>query len=594
MSESKDKRFDKLFKDPKYRDLPKNVRKVELSDSRFSHMLTDPKFSSQNYVDEYGKKQKKEKYNKDLEQFYTTNKIVLEGKNKTLGGKADSSAKFNKKSHKKDEEDDEKDNDANLDEESEEIEKSNDEENEEEEVVDANADKDENDPSFEFDEDEFRGEEDSSDTSEQFDEFLNDYIDEEKRETDAWDEYKDKDVPVGDASKRLAVMNLNWDCINSSDLFVLFSSLSPKPNMIKSVYIYPSDFGIKEKANENMHGPDRDVFTSNTSKDNKEKKLTVHSLDDLAKKETLAEYEGCDPNRLRAYELKKLKYYYAVVEFKSLKVSNFIYETYDGMEIERTQMFMELRFVPDSLEFPHKPRDLCTAYPENYEQKIRVNRALDHSKVKLTWDQDDEKRGDLLKKAFANQFKDEEIQDLLVSSSEDDDEDAKNLGNLLFKQKDEDEKAGRDAISILKNKRKPKTKGLQLKDGEDFEIVFKSGFEGIDKDINKEKTEEIAKGKTGYQEYIERKKVIGKEKRMELRIKQDEVKKRKYQDQMFNDPKANSRNLKLVSFDANSKDKKNAIPVGEDSRFSSVKTDKNFWVDPTSTEFRKKIKRQGE
>ncbi len=51
-----------------------------------------------------------------------------------------------------------------------------------------------------------------------------------------------------------------WDGLNAKDLFILFNSLSPKPNIIKSAYIYSSEFGIKEKERENMLGPDKDIF----------------------------------------------------------------------------------------------------------------------------------------------------------------------------------------------------------------------------------------------------------------------------------------------------------------------------------------------
>ena len=513
---SNDKRFDKLFKDPKFKSIPKKVRKVEVNDTRFSHMFTDNKFASHADTDEYGQKLKKSNYNKELEDFYTSNNITIEGKNKVSKKQVEEQSNS----------------------------------------------------SFEYNTDEYAGENDESDTSQEFEDFLDQHVEEQNREVDAWDKYNDKEVPTGDVTKKLAIMNLNWESINANDLFILFNSLSPKPNMIKSVYIYPSEFGIKEKEKEVSSGPDKEIFKTNK---NKEKdNIIIHSIDDYSNK--IETNEGLDTSKLRAYELKKLKFYYAVVEFKSLKISNYIYENYDGMEIERTQMFMEMRFVPDDLEFPYKPRESCLKFPENYEQNIKPNRALDHSKVTLTWDQDDLKRQDLLKKAFSSQFKEEEIQELLVSSSSEEDED---LANALFDDKDEEE--ANNAVHIIKNKNK---RGKEIKEGDTFDIVFPKGFEGLDKNIQNEKNIDI-KDKSLFQQYQERKKVRGKELKMEEKLRREEKKTKR--------EKYNDKNLNLLSYneDDNNNTKFNS---NDDGRFAAVKSNKDYWVDPTSTEYRKKNK----
>jgi hypothetical protein len=178
---SNDKRFDKLFKDPKFKSIPKKVRKVEVNDNRFSHMFTDNKFASQAQTDEYGRKLKKSNYNKELEDFYITNNITIEGKNKNSKKQVEEQSNS----------------------------------------------------SFEYNTDEYVGENNDSDTSQEFEDFLDEHVEEQNREVDAWDKYNDKEIPNGDATKKLAVMNLNWETINSNDLFILFNSLSPKPNMIK-------------------------------------------------------------------------------------------------------------------------------------------------------------------------------------------------------------------------------------------------------------------------------------------------------------------------------------------------------------------------
>lgn len=74
------------------------------------------------------------------------------------------------------------------------------------------------------------------------------------------------DVQLGDESRRLAVMHLEWDRIRAVDLcvvsrhfffvfkncklnrFVLFNSFVPTGGSIKRVLIVPSDFGVQRMA----------------------------------------------------------------------------------------------------------------------------------------------------------------------------------------------------------------------------------------------------------------------------------------------------------------------------------------------------------
>jgi len=53
----KDDRFDKASYDPKFMRPKKELTKVKI-DSRFTQMLTDPKFQSLSKVDKYGRKVK--------------------------------------------------------------------------------------------------------------------------------------------------------------------------------------------------------------------------------------------------------------------------------------------------------------------------------------------------------------------------------------------------------------------------------------------------------------------------------------------------------------------------------------------------------
>ena len=57
--------------------------------------------------------------------------------------------------------------------------------------------------------------------------------------------------------------------------------------------------------------------------------------------------------------------------------------------------------VDDELEFPNKPKDIATEVPVNYEfNSSNISRALNHSTVRLSWDQTDKKRQNLLAKSY--------------------------------------------------------------------------------------------------------------------------------------------------------------------------------------------------
>lgn len=53
-------------------------------------------------------------------------------------------------------------------------------------------------------------------------------------------------------------------------------------------------------------------------------------------------------------------YYYAVVECDSSATADYLYQTFNEVEFERTSNKFDLRFIPDSMEFKHPPRDVAT------------------------------------------------------------------------------------------------------------------------------------------------------------------------------------------------------------------------------------------
>ncbi|DAZ97199.1 TPA: hypothetical protein N0F65_003830, partial [Lagenidium giganteum] len=420
--EVKDARFQKVHNDPRFARSSNRKNKLQI-DKRFESLLKDKKFqSTQGKFDKYGRRiDKKEN---ELKKFYRLDNDEdaaeaeedeeVDGSSSSDDEEAEVAAKpaMGKASAKTKAKQPE---DASSSSEDEDAEQDDDEEGEE---------KSEELTRLEYLNKMARGElgSDSSDSS----------SDEEDEEMAEEMEEEKEDVPLGEETRRFAILNCDWSRIRAVDILALCQSFAPATGTVKDVTIYPSDYGLEKMKEEEKYGPqglwdDKKAETKkDESADEEEDKDEEDKEDDKAEKEeekeekedddssddeadeaqdedydsddplgvkktvTSEDAEGFDPEKLRKYELQKLKYYYAVVTCDSVKTASVIYENCDQLEYETSSNLLDLRYVPDDMEFKNPPKESCQSVPETYKPAIFATNVLQTTDVKLTWEEANE------------------------------------------------------------------------------------------------------------------------------------------------------------------------------------------------------------
>jgi len=327
--------------------------------------------------------------------------------------------------------------------------------------------------------------------------------------------------PETEPTKRIAVLNCDWKIIKAGDIYCLLRSFCP--GSIQSVSIYPSEFGKKRMEEEAQKGPTGEFQNG----------------------------EEVDEDKLRKYEMEQLKYYYGVAVFDTVESANKVYMECDGLEVERTSNLLDLRFIPDELELPYEPTEVCTEIPKNYKFNNFYTKALQHSKVELTWDENPPEKESLFQSAFAADDLDElDFSNYLATPS--DSETELSLPNQTQTKK----------VSQF-NKLKP--------ENVDLEIKFNSAFDDIAEKLEQEEPETV------WEKHLKEK----SDKKKQKRKTHKETVKQKIK--LHQDKKLAASYELLVDNTEPTEFKPNL----DDQRFKKLYTDPKYGIDPTDNKFKR-------
>ncbi|CAN6889255.1 unnamed protein product [Brassica oleracea] len=590
-----DSRFSKAHTDPRFRRLPRRESKVTI-DSRFKGVLTDKASAP---VDKRGKRRRRGSAKDSLKEYY---RIEEDDKKQKQKRKEDSEEEG--ESGDDGSEGEEKLMALEAEEQSSE-EESDDELKSEEKILPlelASSDKESDENSESEDEDVLEEEVDT------------DVDDEDMYEDDEPEVAEEEIASIQKETHRLAIVNMDWKHVTAKDLYVVFNSFLPKDGRLLSVAVYPSEFGLERMKEEEIHGPaigGDNVDNSDEDDDGDEDKDLINES-------------------IRDYEKSRLRYYFAVAECDSSATADHLYKSCDGIEFERSSNKLDLRFIPDSMEFKHPPRDIATEAPATYQGLDFQSRALQMSRVNFAWDEDEPHRVRTLNQRFnPDQLAELELKEFLASDdSESDDDDGGD--------DDDEEKRKEKYLALMESGDVDSDKDEDEENDQDMVVEFNTGLEDLSNKFREKKEE---KPETVWEAQLRKMQEKKKARRMQKKDEDDDSPddddddssddeddynvddhKKKKKMMMKNKNKkgleeklaADERSraeLELILADENGGDGKGLkgynikrkskkrskemaeekIPSAdpEDSRFSAAITDPNYALDPTNPQFKR-------
>lgn len=480
----KDDRFAHIVKDPKYRRIPKNERKVKI-DKRFQSMFTDKKFAVSFKVDKRGRPYVKNSA-ENLRKYYDISEDEDEA-----------SSEFDEENLKEEEEEEEEKH-PKVESKKEKVKKTDNKlpglKNNEKGKLSNNIKQKLKNLSVNY----ARGEGELLSSSSEEDESTVD-SEEENEICHDWGEF-DKDAEEAvESTRRLAACNMDWDKIRAVDLMVSLNSFLPPGGIILSVAIYPSDYGLQRMKEEDVKGPTELVNNCSDESD-------------------IEEGSSYQMEKLRQYQLNRLKYYYAVIECDSPGTADKLWSECKNVEYESSGLKFDLRFIPDDMEFDQAPKEVCEKLPDfsTYQPRTFTTTALQQEKVDLTWDETNEERKELTMKINSgklNELNDNHLKYLLASGSSEDESDE----NLESKEPEVGVEIKNTKGSTI-DKYKQLLKSIDAKEKEkhknDVQLECTWGYnaEERSKEFEKEKLQK-SENRTPFEEYLDKRKEKRKAKR---------------------------------------------------------------------------------
>ncbi|XP_011875572.1 PREDICTED: ESF1 homolog [Vollenhovia emeryi] len=342
-----------------------------------------------------------------------------------------------------------------------------------------------------------------------------------------WGELDKEAETTDEVTNRLAICNMDWDRIRAVDLMILLNSFLPSGGLIYSVTIYPSEFGLQRMKEEEINGPTELRNETIASEDE-----TEHDNEEGARYHM---------EKLRQYQLNRLKYYYAIAEFDSAETANKVYTECDGIEYESTATRLDLRFIPDGMTFDQEPKETCTEIPEpvKYQPRQFATTALQQVKVQLTWDETNPDRQEFTQKVNSGKLQDideNDLQTYLASCSEDD-SDTEEKKDTKEKMDDNSElETNNDLIGKYKSLLKNIEEEEEARKNKGVELEFSWGLG------DKEKAEKLVKEKmknkeelAPFEQYLEKRKAKRKAKKEERKKLKEEGEKSDLEDSLPSD-----------------------------------------------------------
>ena len=288
-------------------------------------------------------------------------------------------------------------------------------------------------------------------------------------------------VPVGEATRRIALVNMDWDQMRATDIYVVLHGFKPLTGAIRSIKILPSEFGRERLRQESLQGPQISKIKMESGSEEEEKDVKRSIVEENKRLE--AEERGYNDLEVRKYQLERLKYYFALVECDSRETAAAIYAKCDGLEFEKSANVLDLRYVPEEVQFEEADmREYCDKLPlpgEYRGKPMMVTQALHNTKTKITWDGDDVERRQALKPVPTKRkgqmdWKEADLAAYLASaSSEDDEGDVEEYKRRLLGEEED----------VFGSKGK-------MERGKEMQVSFTSAFD-VDQDMDREMTFEV-------------------------------------------------------------------------------------------------------